>query len=367
MPFSRAVTVYPNYDAIVAISGEAWRFKTGAWEARPGYYSRGLGTDHGILLFSGRKPVENVTVEGVTVEWPKDTPAIYGAWSFSAQWGRRVQFRDIRVTNPRGSGVHLTACEQSGVDGLTLFGDGKSNHFNNPSHHSTSIAFSLWGGNQNYARNVIGEGRDLVLVNSEGGPSGINISNTFIRTSYSPGVWGATQFSVHGASPAFTISNARLDSPATSSSGLTPSTAPSSLEIKDLSFVSDAIPAWIVPSAYNFTGTIKVGNRTFGPKEYVSKTFVIATEGIKLEVPKGLYTSAQLTLDSRTGIRAITCPEEVFLTAPGALTLTLPSNRFGAVAPGPIDTYLNGLEIKVWLDAGAAPVRVKFEGQCYVE
>lgn len=362
-PFMRTATQWESYDQLVAKAGEWQRYKTGPWELRGGYYSRGLGQDHGIVRFVGGKPLSDVTIEGLHLEWPATEPAKYAQWMFSAQFTHRFKLKNIRVTNPRGSVIHLTACEDSGVDDLLIRGNGESKWYANDPTRYTAIVMSLWGGTGSYCRRLNAVGKNIVLSASEVGTVGTVFEECYLKTFLEPGVNNGIQINVAGDHPGFSFRNCRFDVP-TIASSFGASHTPSTLTIENLGIDGPDVPSYLLLSGVRYTGTIRIGSRLYGPARRFSVLATISTNGQIVNLPQGLYRSCYVRLSTRTGINEITTLTKPFVQTTGTF-LKCSDNIWGQVNPGSIDAYLTSRRIQFWMTAGAAPVSVIIEGDYF--
>lgn len=358
-PLSREITVYDDFDQIVSVAGEGNRYKTGAWEDRGGYYARGLGMDHGLLAFADRRPTSNVTIEGLTIEW-QDVPDVYGSGSCHAYFCNRIRWIDLSIINPHDACVRLAACDFSGLEGMTVTGKGDGRTYQNGP-QVPSVLFDLWGGDGCYARDINAIASNVLLAGCQVGSVGAVIENAYVRT------WdiaSGQQLSIDASHFGLKVKDVRFDVPQ-ASSGIFNSYG--GYTVENIAFENGIVPDWIHFERVKFRGTIRIGARTFGPGKYAQLQTVIATDGQLVSVPVGLLAGGVVQLSTRTGVRAVTDPTDIFAGGQGVvLPLT---DGWRSVSPGAIDDYLalRQQSLKVWLDSGALPVTATFSGYTLTE
>jgi hypothetical protein len=359
LPINRTPRVFDSYKQLGTLSG--YQEKTGDWQNLGGSYNRGLGLDHGIVTFSGGQPISDVSIEGVTVEWPAEHVPVAGDTSFVAQWCERVTFRDVTVINPRGNCVRLCACDDSGFDGLAIRGDAKADAGGGNITHSAII--DLWGGNGCHARSIRAEGADLLLLNAQAGSLNFRLDDWSLRTVNRINVPGV-QFGAYGPHPGLAIDNGCLDVPTNTFTLIPGNGTPM---IGPITFPSD-VPGYLQLPRERWLGPIHIGSRSFGPPRYVRCEFMSGYHGgaIPAAIPRGLYVSGNVVLPSRVGIENVTPAD---FSAQPADALTIPLTAFAQVPPGNIDQYLSDIQgkVQVWVTYCTEQVRCHFEGVYYPE
>jgi hypothetical protein len=355
-PFSRDIPVHADYSFAPA----GLEFKTGAWADTGGAYNRGLGLDHGIMAFANRKPVSNITCEGLTIEW-QDSPDVYGSGSLTNVFVRNVRYRDIKIINPHDKCVHFSTSDSSGVEGLTVTGKGDGRTYQGGA-QSPASAFSLWGGDGCYARDVNVTSTNTILTDCQVGTVGTLIERAYVRTSQ---MSGGQQLSIDGSHYGLKVRDVRFDVPQ-ASSGIFNSYG--GFECENIAFENGILPDWLHFNRAKITGTVRIGNRVFGPMRYVRQTTNITSDGQILGHPQGLYASAKAVVSSRAGIRGLTEPNDVFaLSQPGDFEFPF-LDGWKAVSIGSLDQYLADRSgVRVWTDGSVPSIPVVFEGYALLE
>ncbi len=313
------------------------------------------------MVFTSGSPVQDITIKNLTVERPADTTPVEGMIAVSASFGNRVRVENLKVVNPRGVCHFMLFCSDSGIDGLTVLGVG--DNIQNTTEHIHAFAQAMWGGENCYMRNVFIEGTDIGIANYEVQPHDITIQNVASKiTSYTESFGQHLQLQVAGVN--VTLDNISLDAPDASSSFIA-STASESLTIGDVVFPRGYTPTSLLTGNYNWTGTITLGSRNFGPAKSFSESFSVPTGVTTYNAPPGIWLNAQVEISTRTGVTFINTPDDVFALNPDVTTLPFLSTRWGTFDGATYEAYRTGHltnDGRVTFSIASGPINVTFSG-----
>lgn len=355
-PFGVTPRVFSSYEELIAAS--KMPEKVGPWGPVPGTYKRGLGQDHGIRIVT--RPVENVTVVNPTVQWPAGSK-LYGSNALMFSFAQNCRMINSTILNSCGSAGHFRWAEDCHFDGMRIRGDGRLNPWNQTSRvaEMTSPALSFWGGNIGCtASNLDIDGWNHALIVSEAGGRQITVSDVILRSKYtnSSAVRKAVIFGLYGTTDV-KFENITLNIP--KGIPLYPAGI-KGIKVSNLRFETDELPDWIHwGDSFDIKHQLFWGTNEFLPASDVEISFIADKDGFQIPYPEGVILSATIVLESRNGIRNITCPSEVFTNNPN-LELPIYQTAFQSKPGATYESYRAGLTHRIWIESGAkVPIKVR--------
>lgn len=362
-PLGVATRVYSSFDELRALTtdpGGQPKIGPWGWDGVSGHISRGLGTSHDLFCFEGGKPVQNVIVDGLAIDWPEDARA-YGTAAFNMNSTRNVECRNIEINNPTGTSLHMVSSEQSGFDRVLFTGYGRSMPFGLGTIEMPADLCSMWGGYRCHYKRITSVASNVKLTNFELGSNETLVDDVVLVTG--PQSFPSPHFGVWGPHPDCTFRNILLDLPPQALFNYIGSNDAPPFALHNVTLRRPEFPEWF-PFGFDNLGSIRIGDRTFGPLQTIERTFT-ATASKTFHAPPGLYKSARIILESRDNIRAILAgAAEEFLNQPG-LVIEFRHQYWRWAVPLPLAVYESLLDFTVYLTQPPVPTTFRFQAECY--
>lgn len=350
--FGWTIRQWADADEIVALAGESERFKTGAWEARSGYYARGFGADHGLVRYAAGQPITNVTVENLTIARPRPgrtQTTFYAAHCFTTSYAKDITYRNCGAINPWGTAMFRINCDNLLVDTFAISGVGDSNNFDNVNFHAQAYALAQWGGYELTTKHVFIIGKGISLNNSERGSVDTLVRDVYQhnRPWFGPVQQIVSSNGVYGPQLRYRHEDMVFDVPVSSSSQFGSGLGSDILSIENFGYVGSSVPDIIPLSTIDATtssvdGYITINDVRYGPMQSFSQGPIAVTGagGVTNTLTPGLYKSLTITLSNTTGVSQVQAGNGNNLFSGSAVMTGLVAGGWGSVLAGPIATYL---------------------------
>lgn len=360
-----AVPTYADYPTFTALVHPTQQNKIGPWATvtANGSAGRGLGADHDVYGFAAHGPVENVTVDGLTIEWLPDGRA-YGSADLYAAWVRDCAYNNCNIINPTGTATHLIGCERAVIDHLTVTGVGRTRLNSVDGADYPAIIATMWGGDSCRLRHLNVQCNNFALFGYESGVR--NQINEDIRAIASD--VQSLAIGSFNVGTSCTNIDLYLDLPqSTNCLQIVPS---QNAHFNNFNFPRGLFPDYL-DLQLNNSGTFTVGGRIFGPLASIDVEVIIngTTTLVAADtLPAAMYKSAQMVLPSRDNISFILASGavDIFAANPGALTLPLNHQYWKIVEPGTLAQYFTRLTLLI-AQVMPQPLTFRFQAECYPE
>lgn len=310
-PFDDNVPVYASEaDLKTYVDPSLW-YKIGPWGdnySSGANYFKGLGTDHGMIRFTGGMS-HDITLRNFHLETTLPTDAAMTVTM-------TMFFRDIlrlkllnwSANNFFGSLVHTWRCDDFISDGLRVTGEGRSKIFE-PDQITIGYIMSAWGGSRITYRNTNVRGTNMALANTEVSPTSILFQNLIYDVTFRPTFnYGSTP-TVLGFFGTTLGNGARIEDSSlkvAATGGQDWAWDPNTVvNFENLVIPMSTFGKTFAFDLHNIEGTITVGGVVYGPlvvdTETVNVTGAADFVVRYVQTPRGFYKSMRFRVTTQGG------------------------------------------------------------------